>query len=110
MKAASAAMAADAQGKFWEFHDLLFKHYKKLSDQKVKEIVTELAMDEAAFEVKLKDPQINQHIRRDLMDGVGADVRGTPTIFINGRVLKDRSLGGFRKVISKELREREKAQ
>ena len=35
MPAATAALAAEKQGKFWEFHDLLFKDYNRLNEQKV---------------------------------------------------------------------------
>jgi protein-disulfide isomerase len=103
IRAATAAMAAASQGKFWEFHDLLFKDFNQLSDQKVKEIVKKLGLNEQEFEKKLGDPQILQKIRQDAMDGVNAEVNGTPTIFINGKLLRNRSLQGFKKIIDKEL-------
>ncbi|MCP4371325.1 MAG: thioredoxin domain-containing protein, partial [Deltaproteobacteria bacterium] len=46
---------------------------------------------------------ITAMIRRDVRDGAQAGVRGTPTIFINGRRLNDRSLEGFQAAIEKEL-------
>lgn len=101
--AAVAALAADSQGKFWEFHDLLFKDYDKLNDQKLKEIVKKLNLNEAEFDKKMTDPQIIHKIRQDLMDGVHAEVRGTPTVFINGRMLKDRTMEGFKASIDSEL-------
>jgi protein-disulfide isomerase len=103
IKAATAALAAESQGKFWEFHDLLFKNYNKLNDQKIREIALELGLDQTEFEKKMKDPKITAMIRQDVREGAQAGVRGTPTIFINGRRLNDRSLKGFQAVIDKEL-------
>jgi protein-disulfide isomerase len=103
MQAATAALAAESQGKFWEFHDLLFKNYNKLNDQKIREIARELGLDQTEFEKKMKDPKIAEMIRQDVREGVQAGVRGTPTIFINGRRLKDRSLKGFQAAIDREL-------
>jgi protein-disulfide isomerase len=103
MKAAAAALAAERQGKFWEFHDLLFKNYNKLNDQKIREIALGLSLDQAEFEKKMKDPTIEAMIMQDVRDGARAGVRGTPTVFINGRRLKDRSLKGFQVLIDKEL-------
>lgn len=102
-KAAIAALAADRQGKFWEFHDLLFDHYKKPDDQKIKEIAQQLELDLKAFDKNMKNPEIRAKVQRDLRDGQKAGVRGTPTIFINGRRLKNRTLIGFQTLINKEL-------
>ena len=103
VKASIAALAAESQGKFWEFHDLLFKNYNKLNDQKIREIALELGLDQTEFKEKMKDPKITAIIRQDVRDGAQAGVRGTPTIFINGRRLNDRSLKGFQAAIDKEL-------
>jgi len=103
MKAATAALAAESQGKFWEFHDLLFKNYNKLNDHKIREIALELGLDQTEFKKKMKDPKITAMIRQDVRKGAQAGVRGTPTIFINGRRLNDRSLKGFKAAIDKEL-------
>jgi protein-disulfide isomerase len=103
MKAATAALAAESQGKFWEFHDLLFKNYNKLNDQKISEIALELGLDQTEFNKKMKDPKIAAMIRQDVREGTKAGVRGTPTIFINGRRLNNRSLKGFQATIDREL-------
>ena len=104
MKAATAALAANEQGKFWEFHDMLFENHDRLSDDKIKEIAASLNLNKNRFDEKIKDPQIRNKIQQDLIDGSNADVRGTPTIFINGRLLRNRSLDGFRVLIEKELK------
>jgi len=102
--AAIAAHAAGKQGKFWEFHDLLFKNYNRLNAQKVQEIASQLNLDLVQFEKDQKDPQIRALIRGDLLDGIRADVHSSPTVFINGRRLRNRNLAGFQRMIEKELK------
>jgi protein-disulfide isomerase len=101
--AAKAALVAQGHGKFWEFHDRLFENYNRLSNEKIREIARDLGLDEAKFEEELKNPLLAARIRRDLQDGDNAGVRGTPTIFVNGRRLRDRSVDGFQRLIDKAL-------
>ena len=100
---AKAALAAERQGKFWPFHDRLYAHYKDLSDEKIREIAGRLKLDMAQFEKDRKDPEIAGKVRADIRDGRKAGVRGVPTVFINGRRLRKRSLQGFSEMIEKEL-------
>jgi protein-disulfide isomerase len=102
-KASVAALAADTQGKFWEFHNKLFENLKSLNDAKVQEIAKELGLDLNQFNQDMKDPKIQNLINRDLMNGQQAGVRGTPTIFVNGKMLLNRSLQGFQQMIEAEL-------
>jgi protein-disulfide isomerase len=102
--AAKAALVAQGHGKFWEFHDRLFENYDRLSNEKIREIARNLGLDEAKFEEGLKNPLFVTRIRRDMQDGNNAGVSGTPTIFVNGRRLRNRSMEGFQKLIDKELR------
>ena len=104
MQAAIAALAAEKQGKFWEFHDLFFKDYNHLNEQKIREIAQQLNLDMEKFEKDRKDPQIMAMINRDLSEGNQAGVRGTPTVFINGRLLRNRSMAGFQELIEKALK------
>lgn len=101
--AARAALAAQKQGKFWPFHDLLYSNYKDLSDKKMREIANQLKLDMVRFEKDRKDPATVGKVRADLVDGKKAGIRGVPTIFINGRPLRNRSLEGFSEIIEKEL-------
>ena len=103
MKAAVAALAAESQGKFWEFHDLLFENYNKLNDQKIQEIAQAVGLNMEEYEKKKNDPAIERRVKQDLADGRQAGVRGTPTIFINGVRLRDRSFKGFQTAIDKQL-------
>ncbi len=104
MPAAIAALAAEKQGKFWEFHDLLFKDYNRLNEQKIKEIAQQLNLDMEKFEKDRKDPRIRAMINRELSEGNRAGVRGTPTVFINGRLLRNRNPAGFQELIEKALK------
>ena len=107
-KAAMATMVANKQGKFWEFHDRLFADFNRINDQKIKDIARELGYKTAEFEKQMADPKILSMIRQDVQDGTAAGVRGTPTIFVNGRRLKNRTLKGFQDLIDKELAKIEK--
>ena len=102
-EAALAALAAGAQGEFWEFHDLLFENVRRLSTRKFREIARELGLDMTRFEKDMNDPRLAAAVRRDRSDGLRAGVRGTPTVFINGKRLHKRNLSGFQARIEKEL-------
>jgi protein-disulfide isomerase len=102
-KAATAAMAAARQNKFWEFHDRLFDDYKNLNDNMVRQIAQDLNLDLDKFDKDWKDPAIARKVKNDAREGNKAGVRGTPTVFINGRRLKKRSLDGFSVMIDEEL-------
>ena len=101
--AAIAALAANQQGKFWEYHAKLFKNYNNLNDAKFEKFASELGLDMAKFRQDMKNPALTALVQRDLQDGIKIGVRGTPAIYINGRSLQQRSLPGFKKVIDAEL-------
>jgi len=104
MNASVAALAAHQQGKFWEYHKKLFENYNKLNDEKFDEIAQSVGLDMEQFKEDMKNPALTAMVQRDLKDGVDAGVRGTPTIFINGRLLQQRSLPGFKQLIDEELK------
>jgi protein-disulfide isomerase len=102
-KAASAALVAQSQGKFWEFHDLLFQNYNRLNDQLIFDIALSLGFDKAKFEKNMKDIAIQEQIGQDMAEGQRFAIRATPTVFINGRLLRNDSLKGFQAAIDEEL-------
>ena len=111
VKAAVAALAAEPQGTFWEFHDMLFSNYNRLNDQKIQEIVGLLGLDETKFKEQQKNPNITERIRQDYEEGIRLGVRGTPTLFINGKKLRDRGMKSMEAAIEKELQtQQEKSQ
>jgi protein-disulfide isomerase len=109
MKAALAALAAESQGKFWEFHDLLYKNYNQLNDQKIQEIAQAVGLNQEQYEKKINDPATARRIDQDFLEGEQAGVRGTPTVFINGIRLKNRSFQGFQEAIDMQLEKLGKA-
>ncbi len=101
-------MAAGGQGKFWEFHDQLFANFNALNDQKIDAIAMELGLNMEQFKRDMRDPNTESSIVRDIQNGQQAGVRGTPTIFINGVLLKNRSPQGFQELIDNQLRKQKK--
>lgn len=103
LKSAKAALAAESQGKFWEFHDQLFKNYNRLSDQIIEKIAGGLDLDKSEFDNQMKSSTVMTRIQKDMQDGINAGVRATPTVFINGKRLRQRTPQGFEQAIEKEL-------
>ena len=101
--AAIAAIAANKQGKFWELHDQLYENYNRLSEQKIREIAQQVGLDMEKFDKDMKDPELKAIVERDFQEGARIGVRGIPTIFVNGRQLRNRSFQGFQAAIEKEL-------
>ena len=106
--AAIAALAANQQGKFWEYHAELFKNYNNLNDAKFEEFAQSLGLNMEQFKQDMKNPALAAMVQRDLKDGVDAGVRGTPSIFVNGRQLQQRSFPGFKQAIDAELAKKKK--
>lgn len=88
MPAAMAALAAGNQGKFWEFHKTLLKNYNAINEEKIQSIAGELKLDMARFSSDRKSPENRALILEDLNDGRRIGVRGTPTVYINGKKVK----------------------
>lgn len=105
-KAAIAALAAGRQGKFWEMHKKMFASQADLSDAKVEAIAGEIGLDLEQFRKDLKDPSIASLIDRDLNDGRRMSIPGTPAIYVNGKLLNQRSLQGFQQAIETELKKK----
>ena len=101
--AALAALAAHAQGKFIEYHQKLFANYTALNDTKLQELAVEISLDEERFKKDMTSPSLQAVIERDLNEGRKMGIRGIPAIFVNGKLLEDRSLRGFQLMIDGEL-------
>jgi protein-disulfide isomerase len=63
-------------------------------------------LNQEQYQKRMNSPEVLNQIQKDIDDGKKAGVRGTPTIFINGRLLQDRSLNGFKTIIDNELKKR----
>ena len=99
MPASRAAVAAGKQGKFWEMHDLLFQNSRDLSADKLKDLAGKVGLDVPRWEKDLAASDVQQQIDHEMAEGRSADVTGTPTIFVNGKRLQNRSFEGFKQAI-----------
>jgi protein-disulfide isomerase len=85
--AAAAAEAAALQDRFWEMHELLFHRQKALADDDLRRYATELGLDVARFDQDRAGAAVLRRVRRDVESGLASgEVRGTPTLFIDGVV------------------------
>ena len=98
-----AALAAGRQGKYWEFHDELFKNYNNLSPEKIDEIAKQLGLNETEFQQDQKNPAFVENIRQDYEEGIRLGLRGVPTVFINGKKMRQRDVETLESVINAEL-------
>jgi len=101
-----AAHAAHRQGKFWEMYDLLFKDLNRQNMEDLMQHARTLNLDLARFKADMEDPELVALIEKDKMEGVRAGVRGTPTLFINGKTYNLRNDEAFLKDIINEEAER----
>ena len=98
-KAARAAQAAKAQGKFWEYIDFLFKNQSALDPDSLKKYATQVGLDRKRFDAEFDTDKYDADIRRDIEDGEMYGVEGTPTVFINGVMLTELGAEGLRAAI-----------
>jgi protein-disulfide isomerase len=90
--AAAAVEAAALQGRFWEMHELLFHRQRALADDDLQRYAGQLGLDVGRFDQDRFSPDVLRRIRRDVESGLASgEVRGTPTLFIDGVV----HLGGY---------------
>ena len=87
MGAHLAAVAAEKQGKFWEFHDKLFANQQQLNLDAYKRYARELKLDVARFEKDLVDLENKKRIDADKAEATALGITGTPGFFVNGRFL-----------------------
>ena len=102
-KAAEAANAAHAQGKFFEYASLLFKNQKALDVASLKKYASDLGLNRARFDAELDRGAYTTEITKDLEDGEMYGVGSTPTIFINGVQLRILSAEGLREAIDRAV-------
>ena len=103
-KAAEASLCADAQGRFWEMHDLLFQDQINLGENDLKAKAAKLGLNTAVFNKCLDGDQFAAQIREDIRAGAAAGADGTPALFVNGRFLNgNRPYEDIAEVIDEEL-------
>ncbi|HKR59440.1 MAG TPA: thioredoxin domain-containing protein [Pyrinomonadaceae bacterium] len=102
-KAAEAANAAHAQGKFFEYAALLYQRQQSLDPASLKKYASELGLDRVRFDAALDKGTYAAEVQHDMVDGDKYGVDRTPTIFVNGMVLGTLSEEGLRAAIDRAL-------
>jgi protein-disulfide isomerase len=87
MGAALAAECANEQGKFWEYHDILFMNQDALTVADLKKYASDLKLDTSKFNSCIDSEKYQDKIDKDLADGQDYGVSGTPAFFVNGQLL-----------------------
>lgn len=82
--AAEASLIANAQGKFWQYHDLLFADQTKLSRDDLIKYAEQVGLDKDDFARELDKKPFEQFIQQEKADGKALGLQGTPTVYING--------------------------
>lgn len=83
--AAMAAECAGAQGRFWEYHDLLFEHQSALDRDSLLDYAGQVGIDRQQFLACLDSDAARRGIQRDVAEGIRLAIESTPTFFLNGR-------------------------
>ncbi len=105
--AGEAALCAQDQGKFWEFHNWLFKNQRTMNRESMVTAAGELEMDTEAFTACVDGGTYRSRVRQDMAEARGFGITGTPGFLINGRVIKGaQPVEQFEEIIDDELRRR----
>jgi protein-disulfide isomerase len=91
MPAAKACLAAGLQGKFWEMEAIVFENPKNLQDKDLKKYAREIGLDLEQFEKDFSGEEVDKLVQEDLAEAKKASVTGTPTLFLNGKRVQNRS-------------------
>jgi protein-disulfide isomerase len=102
--AALTAYAAHLQGKFWPVHDELFKHQGDLNDDKIKEAVQSAGLNLEQIERDRTSRRVVGYVQKDYNEAVRLGVNSVPTVFVNGKRLRDRSFESIAFAVERELK------
>jgi protein-disulfide isomerase len=103
-QAALAANAANAQGKFFEYTEILYRNQDALDIESLKKYAGESGLNLSQFELDLQSERAAETLRKDMADGRSYGITGTPTIFVNGVKVRVITTDGFREAINKALK------
>lgn len=104
-QAAEAAQCAGAQGRFWEYHDLLFQQQSAMGWD-VTALANELSLDSLAFNRCLNTGRYREEVRKDFQEAIKLGISSTPTFLVNGRPLVGaHPLADFKMVIDPLIKE-----
>ena len=102
--AAEASACADEQGRFWEYHDVLFANQSRLAEADLKAHAVTAGLDAAQFAACVDGRRTKSQVDLDVKEADAVGVTGTPAFFINGRSLEGaQPFGAFKRLIDEEL-------
>jgi protein-disulfide isomerase len=105
--AAEAALAANEQGKFWQYHDKLFANQQALDRPSLEKYAEELGLNMTKFRAALDSGRYKDKVDADAKEGAAVGATGTPTFFINGtRLVGAQPVDAFKAVIDQELKKK----
>ncbi len=102
---AIASVAAQEQGKFWELHDVLFASISSLDEAKIDKYAQKAGLDMERFnrDMAARKAEYEKRVDNDYRAGTQVDVRGTPTLYINGKKVRVRTVEGMSAMIDAAL-------
>ncbi len=109
MPAAKACMAAHLQGKFWEMEKLVFENQRKLDDKDLRKYAAKVGLNMQRFDKDFKGEEVAKRVEADLQEGRRVQVTGTPTLFLNGKRVRNRSVEAMKKEIDAILKGKKKS-
>ncbi|CAN5368375.1 hypothetical protein BH10ACI3_BH10ACI3_17110 [soil metagenome] len=101
--AALAAGAANLQGKFFDYTEVLYTHQNALDRASLTKYAADLGLNVKQFELDFNSEKVAAEVRKDMADGEAYLVNSTPTIFVNGVRVRNLSADGFKAAIDKAL-------
>jgi protein-disulfide isomerase len=102
--AAEASVCAENQGRFWEYHALLFQNQKALGAEALEKYAVDAGLDVEDFKTCLTDEPTRARVEEDLREAREAGASGTPAFFVNGIPLSGAlPAEAFVKIIDEEL-------
>lgn len=105
-KAAEAAEAAREQGKYWEYVEILMSNQSALGVAKLKDYAGQLSLDRGRFDQALESGKFAATVQRDIEEGTRLGIDATPTVFVNGRRVSDKSYEALKASIEAALKAR----
>ena len=108
LPAAKAAFAAGEQGKYWDMANAILSDNSNLNEKAYRGLAKKIGLDSAKFQkdIQEKDVLWQEYIQKDIVLGNKVEVRGTPTIYINGRKSGARNIEGFKQEIEAVLKKK----
>jgi len=104
--AAIASYAAQQQGKFWQYHDLVYAEFRDLTLEKLNQFAEKLGLNMPQFQQQMNSQEAKDRVMRDLQEGREVGITGTPVVYLNGRLVRERTIENFQKMIDEALKKK----